>query len=81
MGSGFRVVLMDLMGCGLSDTAFYSPQAYDSLDAHAEDVLQVVSALQNGGPTVLIGHSVGAAICLAAGMRPASCCHINCLQP
>lgn len=65
----YRLVLMDLMGCGLSDPSGYCTQRYASLDAHVEDVLGVAEAFAGDGSTVLVGHSVGASVCVEASLR------------
>lgn len=67
----FRLVLIDLIGCGLSDYAAYDASRYTSLDGYVEDVLQIVDEVRGTGDLVLLGHSVGSAICLAASLRAA----------
>ena len=64
--AGFRVAAMDLRGHGDSDVGF---GAHDD-DAGASDALAVIAAL-GGGPAVIMGSSMGAAIgVLAAAQRP-----------
>lgn len=67
----YRVVLLDLVGAGHSDLAAYDPERYSTLEAHADDLLDVLRALDL--PSVaLIGHSVSAVIgMLAAIQEPA----------
>ena len=66
----FRFVLMDLMGCGAADSSAYDATRYASLDGYVDDVLEVAASLkQDGGRLVLVCHSVGAAICLAASLK------------
>ena len=63
--AGFRVATMDLRGHGDSDTTF---DAYDDVAA-ATDVLALAQDL--GGPTILVGNSMGAgAACWAAAEQP-----------
>ncbi|WP_323792693.1 alpha/beta hydrolase [Nocardioides sp.] len=52
-----RVVLMDLIGAGGSDSADFDAQRYASLDAYAADVTAVVRELDLR-EAVLVGHSV-----------------------
>lgn len=64
----YRVVLLDLVGAGGSDLTAYDPARYSTLEAHAEDVLAVIQALDLR-EAVLVGHSVGATIGLLAAIR------------
>ena len=66
----FRVVLFDHVGAGKSDVAAFDAGRYASLDAYAEDVLEICRelALQD---VVFVGHSVSAMIgVLAAAAEP-----------
>lgn len=67
-GDRYRVVLLDLVGAGKSDLAAYDPTRYGTLEAHAEDVLAVLQALDLRG-AVLVGHSVGAMVVVLAAIR------------
>ncbi|GAA4353130.1 alpha/beta hydrolase [Hymenobacter saemangeumensis] len=64
----YRVVLLDLTGAGLSDLSAYSPARYNTLAAHAEDVLGVMRALDLE-QAILVGHSVSAMIGMLAAIR------------
>lgn len=64
----YRVVLLDLVGAGKSDLSAYDPARYSTLEAHAEDVLAVLQALDLHG-AVLVGHSVSAMIAVLAAIR------------
>ena len=64
----YRVVLLDLVGAGSSDLTAYDPARYGTLAAHAEDVLEVVQALDLHR-AVLVGRSVGAMIGALAAIR------------
>ena len=66
--SRYRVVLLDLVGAGGSDLAAYDPARYATLGAHAQDVLDVVHALDLHS-AVLVGHSVSAMIGVLAAIR------------
>jgi sigma-B regulation protein RsbQ len=54
-----RVVTLDLVGAGGSDPAAWDPSRYVSLDAYAEDLVNVVDELDLHD-VVLVGHSVSA---------------------
>jgi sigma-B regulation protein RsbQ len=56
-----RVVLLDLVGAGGSDRAAYDPVKYDSLHGYADDVLEILEALDLRD-VVYVGHSVAATI-------------------
>ena len=64
----YRAVLLDLVGAGKSDLTAYDPDHYSTLQAHADDVLAVVEALDLHG-AVLVGHSVSAMIAVLAAIR------------
>ncbi|AMJ66203.1 alpha/beta fold hydrolase [Hymenobacter sp. PAMC 26628] len=69
--AAYRVVLLDLVGAGNSDLAAYDPARYSTLAAHAEDVREVLQALDLHA-VVYVGHSVSAMIgVLAAIQEPA----------
>ncbi|MBC6988670.1 alpha/beta fold hydrolase [Hymenobacter sp. BT491] len=64
----YRVVLLDLVGAGQSDLTAYDPARYGTLAAHAEDVLEVMRALDLP-PAVLVGHSISATIGMLAALQ------------
>jgi sigma-B regulation protein RsbQ len=64
----YQVVLLDLVGAGHSDLTAYNPTRYNTLSAHAEDVLEVLQALDLHD-VVLVGHSVSATIGMLAAIR------------
>lgn len=57
----FQVVLFDYLGHGQSDATAYSPERYSSLDAYADDVVEIGRALELED-SVFVGHSVSAMI-------------------
>ncbi|MRW91886.1 alpha/beta fold hydrolase [Duganella sp. FT80W] len=61
----YRVVLMDLVGCGGSDLSAYDRDKYSTLHGHAEDLLDVID-LYAKAPAVFVGHSVSAMIGMLA---------------
>ena len=65
-----RVVLLDHVGAGGADATAYDPVRHGRLEGYAQDVVEVVEAL-DGPPVVFVGHSVSAMIgVLAAAERP-----------
>ena len=65
---GHRVVTYDLTGMGESDLSAYEPRRYAGLEAHADDLLDILEELDLR-EAVLVGHSVGASIALLAANR------------
>ena len=66
-----RMVLLDLVGAGGSDLAAYDPVKYDSLHGYADDVLEILAALDLRD-AVYVGHSVAATIGVLAETTDAS---------
>ena len=66
----YRVVLFDYVGSGRSDLAAYDADRYSTLAGYAQDVLDVIHALDLRD-VVFVGHSVSAMIgVLAANREP-----------
>jgi sigma-B regulation protein RsbQ len=66
----YRVVLFDYVGAGASDPKAYDPARYASLAGYADDVLDIVHALDLHG-VIFVGHSVSSMIgVLAANREP-----------
>lgn len=66
----FKVVRFDHVGTGRSDLSAWNEKRYASLDAYAEDIIDICRELSLG-PLVLVGHSVSAVFAvLAAAWRP-----------
>ena len=63
-----RVILFDHVGAGRSDLSAYDPQRYGSLDAYADDVLELCRALDLSD-AVFVGHSVSSMIGVLAAIR------------
>ena len=57
----FRLILIDLVGSGLSDPGAWDPAKYSSLSGYAADILDIVDELDLRD-VVLVGHSVSAMI-------------------
>jgi sigma-B regulation protein RsbQ len=64
----YRVVLFDYVGSGRSDLSTYDPGKYSTLDGYAQDVLDVVHALDLRD-VVLVGHSVSSMVAVLAANR------------
>ena len=66
----YRVVLFDHVGSGSSDLMAYSPHRYGSLNAYADDVLDILEELSLDH-VIFVGHSVSAMVgVLAANRNP-----------
>ncbi|MET0339644.1 MAG: alpha/beta hydrolase [Polyangiales bacterium] len=66
--ANYRIILFDLVGSGRSDLGAYRTGKYDTLQGHADDVLEIL-AEHAAGPAVFVGHSVSAMIGLLAGIK------------
>jgi sigma-B regulation protein RsbQ len=66
----YRIVLFDYVGSGKSDLAAYDDKRYGNLEGYAEDVLDIVSALDLRD-IIFVGHSVSSMVgVLAANKEP-----------
>ena len=66
----YRVVLFDYVGAGRSDLAAYDVKRYSALEGYAQDVLDVIHALELRD-VIFVGHSVSSMIgVLAANREP-----------
>jgi sigma-B regulation protein RsbQ len=63
-----RIVLFDYVGVGASDRSAYDPQRYLRLDGYAEDLLEILTALELSD-AVFVGHSASAMIGILAAIR------------
>jgi sigma-B regulation protein RsbQ len=63
-----QVVLFDYVGSGRSDRSAYDPQRYSDLKGYAQDVLDVIHALDLRD-VVFVGHSVSGMIGLIAAIE------------
>jgi sigma-B regulation protein RsbQ len=61
----FRVITFDLTGSGQSDLAAYDRTRYGTLEGYAQDVLEIMDAV-DADRTVFVGHSVSSMIGLLA---------------
>ena len=66
----YRVILFDYVGSGRSDLTAYDLERYASLDGYAQDVLDIIHALDLRH-IIFVGHSVSAMVgVLAANQEP-----------
>lgn len=66
----YRIVLFDYVGSGKSDLGAYDADRYSRLDGYAQDVLDVVRALDLRD-VIFVGHSVSSMVgVLAANQEP-----------
>ena len=63
-----RVVLLDWVGSGRSAPLAFEPARYSSLQAHAEDLRELIRSLA-AEPVTYIGHSAGAMIGVLAAIE------------
>ena len=64
----YRTIRYDLVGSGRSDLSAYDRNRYDTLQGHADDLVEVVREFADG-PVVFVGHSVSAMIGLLDGIK------------
>lgn len=64
----YRIIVFDYVGAGKSDLSAYDADRYASLDGYAQDVLDIVDALDLHD-VVFVGHSVSAMIGVLAANR------------
>jgi len=64
----YRILAFDLVGSGGSDLAAYDRARYGSLQAYADDLLDILDECADG-PVIHIGHSVSAMIGMLAGIK------------
>jgi sigma-B regulation protein RsbQ len=77
----YRVVTFDYVGSGHSDLRAYDAGRYSSLEGYAQDVLDVVHALDLHD-VIFVGHSVSSMIgVLAANREPERFAHLIMLGP
>ncbi|QNF33130.1 alpha/beta hydrolase [Adhaeribacter swui] len=67
----FKLILFDFVGAGQSDLSAYDSKRYSTISGYAQDVLDIITAL-NLSNVIFIGHSVGSMVGVkAAIMQPA----------
>ena len=77
----YKLVLFDYVGSGKSDLSAYDAERYATLDGYAQDVLDVIHALELRD-VVFVGHSVSAMVgVLAARQEPARFANLVMIGP
>ena len=77
----YQIVLFDYVGSGHSDLSAYDAGRYASLDGYADDVLDVIHALDLRD-VVFVGHSVSSMVgVLAANREPERFAHLILVGP
>src|ERR1041384_1350240 len=64
----YKIVVFDYVGSGKSDLAAYHPQRSSSLHGYADDILDIVHALDFDN-VIFVGHSVSSMIGVLAAIR------------
>lgn len=67
----YKIVLFDYVGSGKSDLSAYNAEKYNDLNGYAQDVLDVIEALDLN-EVIFIGHSVSCMIGLLAALKEPS---------
>ena len=77
----YRIVLFDYVGSGHSDLGAYDAKRYSTLDGYADDVMEIVEALDLRD-VVFVGHSVSSMVgVLAAQRAPERFAHLVLVGP
>ncbi|RYY56401.1 MAG: alpha/beta hydrolase [Chitinophagaceae bacterium] len=64
----YTVVLFDHVGSGNSDLQAYDPEKYRSLTGYADDIVEIIRALDRG-KVIFVGHSVSALMGIMAAVK------------
>lgn len=67
LSADYRIITFDYVGAGSSDRSAYDTGRYASLDGYADDVLQIVRALDLQD-LIMVAHSVSAMIAVLASI-------------
>lgn len=67
LSADYRIITFDYVGAGGSDRSAYDARRYASLDGYADDVLQIVRALDLHD-VIMVAHSVSAMIAVLASI-------------
>ena len=79
--SEHRIVLFDYVGSGRSDLRAYDAERYGSLEGYAQDVLDIIHALELRD-VIFVGHSVSSMVgVLAANREPDRFAHLILVGP
>ena len=69
--TSYKIVIIDLVGSGQSDLNAYDFDKYNTLQAHADDILDLIEELDLNN-VVFVGHSVSAMIGALASIKNAA---------
>ena len=64
----YKIILFDLVGFGKSDFKEYNKERYNDLNGYAQDILEIIEALELKD-ILFVGHSVAAMIGLIAAVK------------
>jgi sigma-B regulation protein RsbQ len=64
----YKVIKLDLVGCGQSELAAFNPDRYSKLEGYAQDILDAIEALDLHDLT-FVGHSVSSMLGAIAAIR------------
>jgi sigma-B regulation protein RsbQ len=64
----FKIILFDYVGAGKSDLQAYNEERYSDLNGYAQDLLEILEALDLQ-QTIFVGHSVSSMIGLLAAVK------------
>ncbi|MFD1735014.1 alpha/beta fold hydrolase [Bacillus salitolerans] len=64
----YRIITFDYVGAGKTDLRFYDPTKYSQLSGYAQDLIDVLAALQLQ-EAIFVGHSVSSMIGLIASIQ------------
>lgn len=77
----FKIILFDYVGSGNSDISAYKSERYRTLDGYAQDILEVIDALELD-EVIFVGHSVSSIIgALASIKEPQKFKHLVMIGP
>jgi sigma-B regulation protein RsbQ len=64
----YKIILFDHVGAGGSDLSAFTPQKYETLEGYADDIIEVVEALQLRD-IIFVGHSVSSMMGIIAAIK------------
>jgi sigma-B regulation protein RsbQ len=64
----YKVILMDLSGCGQSDLSAFDLDRHSKLEGYAQDILEIIAALDLQD-VIFVGHSVSSMLGAIAAIR------------
>ncbi|MEO9031899.1 MAG: alpha/beta hydrolase [Ginsengibacter sp.] len=64
----YKIILFDHVGAGGSDLSAFVPQKYEKLEGYADDIIDIIAALQLQD-IIFVGHSVSALMGIIASQK------------